>query len=312
MARKALHHWYQLYQALQPKVDSFEGEGSLYRLLRQEAKDMGYEEKVLKRMLKAGAFLDSWAGARTIEDVRCGYAHIELLERLNQIAPKEAQRLLSVVLSNSITLKNLRLVIEQNAAKGGQAQLTARSRARSLVAEHHRVSTELIQRMGTDFFGCPEGEFFMVRSFLSLRQFILIHSDTTPIAIIPRVGDSSVKEWEAAEDILKLASSVKERLYRVWIVLPHDSPISPYLFAYAYRDNALNAWLFIATLNEGKTGMTQYNDAANLFDLELRGEGGGTWSGYSLGDGRAAHGVLPIRRSSTDDKEEHSCGSELD
>lgn len=301
MARKALHHWYSLYQSLQPKVDSFEGEGGVYRLLRQEAKGLGYEEKVLKRMLKAGAFLDGWAGPQTIEDVRCGYAHIELLERLHQLAPKEAQRLLSVVLSNDITLKNLRLTIEQNAAKGGQAQITARSKARTQVAEHQRVTIALVQRMGTDFFGCPDGEFFLVRSFLSLRQFILIHSNTNPIAIIPRVGDSSIKEWEAAEEILKLASSVKERLYRVWIVLPHDSPIAPYLFAYAHRDEAVNAWLFIATLDEGSTSLTQYSNASKLFELDLLGEGGGIWSGHSLRDGRSAHGALPIRRSSTAD-----------
>ena len=262
MARKALHHWYSLYQSLQPQIDAFEGEGGVYRYIRREAENLGYDEKVLKRMLKAGAFLDSLAGmALTVDDVRCGYAHVELLERLHQLASDEAQHLLKSVLSNGITLKTLRQKVEQNAAKGGQAQITARSKARSQVADHQRVTIKLVQRMGSSFFGSPSSEFVLVKSFLSLRQFILINCKIYPVAIIPRVGDSSVKEWEAAEEILKIAMSVKARLYRVWIVLPYDSPIAAYLFAYAHREKALGTWLFIATLNESNTGLSQYCDA---------------------------------------------------
>lgn len=302
MARKALHHWYSLYQSLQPQIDAFEGEGGVYRYIRREAENLGYDEKVLKRMLKAGAFLDGLTNrALTVDDVRCGYAHIELLERLHQLVPHEAKSLLNVVLSNDITLKNLRLAVEESMAKGGQAQFNARSKARAHVADHQRSTIELAQRMGTDFFGSSDGEFALVRSFLSLRQFILINDKANPVAIIPRVGDSSIKEWEAAEEILKLATSVKERLYRVWIVLPYDSPIAGYLFAYASRDNALNTWLFIATLDRTNSGLTHYNDAAKLFELDLNGEGGGTWSGHSLRDGSSLYGELPIRKSSPAD-----------
>lgn len=214
----------------------------------------------------------------------------------HQFAPAEAVHLLTDVLSNSITLKHLRLMVEENAAKGGQAQLTAKSKARSYVAQHQRATVELVQRMGTAFFGSPAGELVLVKSFLSLRQFILINDKTSPVAIIPRVGDSSIKEWHAAEEILKIAMAVKNRLYRVWIVLPYDSPIAAYLFAYAYRERAINAWLFIATLNEDGTGLKQYSDASMLLDLDLRGSGGGDWAGHSLEDGRVICGDLPIRR----------------
>jgi hypothetical protein len=279
-------------------VDSFEGEGGVYRYLRQEAEQAGYDEKVLKRMLKAGAFLDGITDrALTVDDVRCGYAHIELLERLHQLAAPEAKRLLEEVLSNGITLKNLRQAVVQSTANGGQAQITARSKARTYVAEHQRITTELVQRMGTTFFGSPNGEFILVKSFLSLRQFILINNKTKPVAIIPRVGDSSIKEWEAAEEILKLAASVKGRLYRVWIVLPHDSPIAGYLFAYAHREKALNTWLFIATVNEDRKGLSLYSDASTLLTLDLDGSGGGDWAGYSLKDGRGMYGALPIRNA---------------
>ncbi|EPM62084.1 hypothetical protein A264_04917 [Pseudomonas syringae pv. actinidiae ICMP 19071] len=295
MARKALHHWYGLYQALHPKIDSFEGEGGVYRFLRHEAEDSGYDEKVLKRMLKAGTFLDRLAGAGlALDGVKCGYAHVELLERLHQFSPAEAQHLLTDVLSNSITLKNLRLVVEENAAKGGQAQLAAKSKARSYVAQHQRATVELVQRMGTAFFGSPSGEFVLVKSFLSLRQFILINNKTSPIAIIPRVGDSSIKEWHAAEEILKTAMAVKNRLYRVWIVLPYESPIAAYLFAYAYRERAIDSWLFIATISKDGTGLQHYNDSATLLDLDLRGAGGGDWAGHSLADGRTIYGDLPL------------------
>lgn len=302
MARKALHHWYGLYQALHPKIDSFEGEGGVYRFLRHEAEDSGYDEKVLRRMLKAGAFLDSLAGpGLAVDGVRCGYAHIELLERLHQLAPSEAQHLLNDVLFNRVTLKNLRQAVEQNAARGGQAQLTARSKARSYVAEHQRFTIELAQRMGAAFFGSPAGEFVLVKSFLSLRQFILINDKIFPVAIIPRVGDSSIKEWHAAEEILKIATSVRNRFHRVWIVLPNDSPIAPYLFAYAYRERAIDAWLFIAAFNQEGTGLQQYCDASMLLDLDLRGAGGGDWAGHSLEDGRKMSGDLPIRKEAVAD-----------
>lgn len=92
--------------------------------------------------------------------------------------------------------------------------------------------------------------------------------------------------------------SVRSRLHRVWIVLPYDSPIAAFLFAYAHRERAMNVWLFIATLSEDGTGLQQYNDSATLLDLDLRGAGGGDWAGHSLADGRMMYGDLPPCRGS--------------
>jgi hypothetical protein len=100
----------------------------------------------------------------------------------------------------------------------------------------------------------------------------------------------------AAEEILKTAMAVKNRLYRVWIVLPYESPIAAYLFAYAYRERAINSWLFIATISKDRTCLQHYNDSATLLDLDLRGAGGGDWAGHSLADGRMIYGDLPLLR----------------
>ena len=82
------------------------------------------------------------------------------------------------------------------------------------------------------------------------------------------------------------------------LIRGYDSPIAAYLFAYAHREKALGTWLFIATLNESNTGLSQYCDASRLLDLNLRGAGGGDWAGHSLQDGRVMYGELPIREES--------------
>ncbi len=109
------------------------------------------------------------------------------------------------------------------------------------------------------------------------------------------MGDSSIKEWHAAEEILTIAMSVKNRLHRVWIVLPNTSPIAPYLFAYAYRERAIDAWLFIATFNKDGRDLKQYSDVSMLLDLEPRGAAGSDWAGHSLEDGRGAECMVTYR-----------------
>jgi hypothetical protein len=152
MPRKPQTHWFGLYQNLQPKVDGHQGVESIYQLIRREAEDTGYDEKVIKRMLNAGAFLERMTdGSLSVEQVKCGYAHAELLERLYKLNAQAAQASLKAILDNQVTLKVLRETLDSMAAESGHAQITARSRARQRVAEHQRLCIKLAQQAGPRF-----------------------------------------------------------------------------------------------------------------------------------------------------------------
>lgn len=291
MARKAFHNWYSLYQSVHPKIDAHQGNGSVYDLIRREAETSGYDEKVVKRMLNAGAFLGRIAGAPfTVDQVKCGYAHVELLERLYKLNPEEAQTRLSSVLENQVTLKELRDVLGSVAAKSGHAQLTARSRARQRVAEHQRVCIRLAQQAGPGFFGNSEGELVLVKKFRTLRQFIVINDPDQPIAVIPRLGDSSMKESQAAEELLKLAVSVRRYFQRIWLVLSSDSALAQEVVARADKIGALESWLYLAIPNKDLSSLDPYRNRRRLLEKDLDGEDDCAWEGVSLRDGRKLSG----------------------
>jgi hypothetical protein len=293
MARKAFHHWYQLYQSVHPKIDAHQGEESIYSLIRREADASGYDEKVFKRMLNAGAFLERIAvGPFAVEQVKCGYAHIELLERLYRLNSQEAQTRLNAVLENKVTLKELRESVELIAAESGHAQTNARSRARQRVAEHQRLCTKLTQQAGSAFFGNLEGELVLVKKFRILRQFILINDPEQPIAIIPRLGDSSMKESQAAEELLKLALSVRRYFHRIWLVLPSDSLLAQEVVARADQVGAFESWLYLAIPNEDLSTLIPYRNRRRLLEKDLDGEDDCAWEGVSLRDGHKLSGSL--------------------
>ncbi len=299
MARRALHNWYSLYQSVHPKIDAHQGDESIYNLIRREAEASGYDEKVVKRMLNAGAFLDRFAKrSLTVEHVKCGYAHIELLERLHKLNPEEAQVRLDTVLSNQVTLKELRSALELNATQSGSAQINARSRARLRVAEHQRLSIQLSQKAAGEFFGSPKGELILVKRFRALRQFILINDPQSPIAVIPRLGDTSMKESSAAEELLKLALSVRRYFHRIWLVLPTDSLLAQEVVSRADQIGALESWLYLAIPSEDLSALIPYRNRRRLLQKDVEGVDDCEWIGVSLLDGRKLRGSLnPLTES---------------
>ena len=174
MGRQARSHWYALYTSVQAQLDSYEGKDSINLLIRTLADEQGYDAKVVSRMLKAGNFLKRVAGPLTIEQVSCGYAHIEQLERLHQLNREVAVSLVQSTLANQQTLLDLRNITERYAENVGTPTTTARGRARSRVAEHERRCGEALEISGPGFFGYPDGELIkVVRSDLFSHFFMI-------------------------------------------------------------------------------------------------------------------------------------------
>ena len=298
MPRKPQTHWFGLYQALRPKIDGHQGDESVYRLIRREAEASNFDEKVIKRMLNAGAFLERMTDSPlTVEQVKCGYAHAEFLERLYKLNAQEAHARFNAILDNQVTLKELRQAIDSLAAESGHAQITARSRARQRVVEHQRLCIQLAQQSGAGFFGSPEGELVLVKNFRALRNFILIDDPQQPIAVIPRLGDSSLKEGPAAEELLKLVTSVKRYFHRLWLVLSSDSLLAQELVARAEQIGALNSWLYLAIPNPDSSGLIPYLNRRRILEKDVDGEDDCAWEGVSLRDGRKLSGSLnPIEK----------------
>lgn len=299
MPRKAQTHWFGLYRTLRPKINGHEGDESIHQLIRREAQAANYDEKVLKRMLNAGAFLDRISETPLlVEQVKCGFAHVELLERLYKLNAPEAQARITAILNNQVTQKEIREALDSMAAESGHAQLTARSRARQRVAEHQRLCLQLAQRTGSSFFGSPDGEMVLVKRFRTLSNFILINDPDQPIAVIPRLGDSSMKEGPAAEELLTLAMSVKRYFQRIWLLLPSNSTLAQELVARAEQIGAFESWLYLATPSEDSSELIPYRNRRRALEKDLHGKDDSAWEGVSLRDGRKLSGSLvPIEKN---------------
>ncbi len=296
MGRKARQHWYALYLIIKPRVDSFSGEESVHEFIRDEADAAGYEEKVIKRMLAAGRFLESIVSDPISENaVKCGYAHIEILSRINRLDAERARALLAPVLANQVTIQELNKELASCSDVPGGAQLTARARARQRIIGHRNLAFELAQRMDPDFFGAPEAEMVLVRSSGTFGRFILLNDPHKPIAILPRLGDSSQREEKAAADLIKLALAHRPYFHRVWLVLPGASLLARKVVAQAYELGALGTWLHLAVPNEDASALIPYDDLGQLLIDQMEGESRFYWKGVSLADGGPREGWLDPR-----------------
>ncbi|NWL79567.1 hypothetical protein DM872_22210 [Pseudomonas taiwanensis] len=296
MGRKAQQHWYALYQQLQPQVDSYQGSSSLNLFLRQLAEEVNYDAKMLTRMLKAGQFLDSLVGPLTAEQVRCGYAHIELLERLHHHDAAVAEASVPGCLSNEMTLKALREAIEASVEKAGGGPATLRSRARARVVEHERLCQAALLDAGPAFFGYPEGELIKVTHSNFFSQFFIVQEGQQPkVAIFARVGDTSRKEEKASADLLKLACLAQAYFEKVWILFPPDSSLIHELAGDAYTMGAFEKWLFLGTLNSETATIECFDNLERHLERGLQGDSPLGWEGIALKERRPARGNFVLR-----------------
>src|SRR3989344_1141914 len=296
MGRQARQHWDTLHNPLQTTLDGYQGDDSINLLIRKLADEQGYDAKVVSRMLKAGSFLNRIAGPLTAEQVGCGYAHVELVERLHQLDTQAALSILQAALANQQTLQSLRETVDRYTRAMGTPTSTTRARARSRVTEHERLCGGALAAAGPKFFGYPEGEMVKVTQSDFFSQFFLIQENrTAKVAIFGRVGDTSRKEEKAAADLLKLASLARPYFEKIWFIFPYDSSLVHELAFYAHTTKALGNWLLLGTLSQDgasiepmkKRGRALYNQLVEGVD-PLR------WSGITLSNPRKSVGVFKL------------------
>lgn len=294
MARKSKQHWCELYLSIGPRISSYEGSLSIYEVIRQEGQAVGYSEKILDRILKAGAFLAETMAMKELskDSVKCGYTHIELLMRLYKLDTSLAIQCMDKVLENKITLSEMNEQIANSRKKDGQAFSSARAIARQRVNEHRRLSIKLIDEAGPGFFGKTDAEMVLVSSFRSLGQFVLLNDQQGTVAVITRVGDSSLKPAKAAEILLDLALANKVYFEQMWMILPNDSNLIQELIEQASDMNIFEKWLFLATPSADETTLVQRHNEAKLLSNEIFFKNNHRWEGVSMIDGRKLNGVL--------------------
>lgn len=296
MGRQARQHWYALYMAVQAQLDSYQGNDSINLVIRQLADEQGYDAKVVSRMLKAGNFLNRIAGPLTPEQVGCGYAHIELLERLHQLDTEAALSILQATLANQQTLQTLRETNERYTEAVGTPTSTTRARARSRVTEHERLCGEALAAAGPTFFGYPAGEMVRVTQSDFFSQFFLIQENrTAKVAIFGRVGDTSRKEEKAAADLLKLASLARPYFEKIWFIFPYDSSLVHELAFYAHTIKALGNWLLLGTLSQDGASIEPMKKRGRaLFNELVEGADPLRWSGISLSKHKKSAGAFKL------------------
>ncbi|WP_155769212.1 hypothetical protein [Pseudomonas putida] len=296
MGRQAKQPWYVLFQAVRTRINAYQGTESINLLIRQLAREAGYDGKVVSRMLKAGHFLDSLAPTLAPEQVKCGYAHIEFLERLHQLDADIATSMLSATLANQHTLHTLRETITHYANIAGTPATTARSKARSRVANHERVAAAAILQAGAEFFGFPGGEIIKVTHSDFFSQFFMIQvNGLQKAAIFIRVGDTSRKQEKAAADLLKLASMARAYFEKIWFVFPEPSGVVHELAYHAHAINAFDNWLSLATVSEEDQALERFWNLGRAFTEELFGGSPLKWEGFAVLDRAKKYGeFLPI------------------
>ncbi|APE96590.1 hypothetical protein BG030_00085 [Pseudomonas putida] len=285
-----------LFQAVRTRINAYQGTESINLLIRQLAREAGYDGKVVSRMLKAGHFLDSLAPTLAPEQVKCGYAHIEFLERLHQLDADIATSMLSATLANQHTLHTLRETITHYANIAGTPATTARSKARSRVANHERVAAAAILQAGAEFFGFPGGEIIKVTHSDFFSQFFMIQvNGLQKAAIFIRVGDTSRKQEKAAADLLKLASMARAYFEKIWFVFPEPSGVVHELAYHAHAINAFDNWLSLATVSEEDQALERFWNLGRAFTEELFGGSPLKWEGFAVLDRAKKYGeFLPI------------------
>ncbi|RRV71656.1 hypothetical protein EGI99_04580 [Stutzerimonas stutzeri] len=298
MSKRKKGPWYSIYRQVVPLLDSYEGKDSVNLLIQQLAAEHNYEPKVLSRMIKAGRFLDRLVGHLPPEDVRGGYAHIEYIQRLHELAPEEASSLVGMAISKKITLEALQAIIDKYSIQLEQGDARKRSKARSLISEHERNSVVALTNCGTAFFGIDSGEMIQVERSDVLGQFIIINDrhGQANTAIFSRLGDTSRKAIKAAAELLKLAKTARSYFEKVWFVFPESSELVHELAFLANEERLFRNWLHLSTLISEEETFALQEVTSLRHALSRTIEDGAdplAWSGHHLnGLKKPVHGKL--------------------
>ncbi|HFK2240635.1 TPA: hypothetical protein ACGXGL_001071 [Pseudomonas aeruginosa] len=232
-------------------------------VLESHARTAGYSVATFARILKAGRFLDTYSPNLDIERVKCGYALVEVLDKLSKVDPHVAHEWLPKVLSNAVSLAELSALYEQQANQNPVANaIVSRDGARRRASLHERESAAAIIRAGVEFFGAPHGRLLKLSQSTSFvaPSFLVCEGKKPLTAILIRTGTASKDSLQVALDLLDLAIAQRTRVSQVWYVLPSDSPVIDLLAAIAKHleiSPVDDGWLHLAVLDSQTTQLAR-------------------------------------------------------
>lgn len=261
-------------------------------VLESHARTAGYSVATFARILKAGRFLDTYSPDLDVDGVKCGYALVEVLDKLSKIDPHVAQEWLPKVLSNAVSLAELAALYEQQASQNPVANaIVSRDGARRRASLHDRESALAIVQAGVEFFGVPQGRLLKLRQSTPFvaPSFLVCDGKKPMAAILIRTGTASKDSVQVALDLLDLAIAQRTRVPQVWYVLPSNSPVIGFLAALAKHlkiSPVDDGWLHLAVLDNQSTQLAKvprevYLTMGANFEME-HGAGCLWWEGIDV------------------------------
>lgn len=261
-------------------------------VLESHARTAGYSVATFARILKAGRFLDTYSPNLDIERVKCGYALVEVLDKLSKVDPHVAHEWLPKVLSNAVSLAELAALYEKQASQNPVANaIVSRDGARRRASLHDRESALAIVQAGVEFFGVPQGRLLKLSQSTSFvaPNFLVCDQKKPMAAILIRTGTASKESVQVALDLLDLAIAQRTRVDQVWYVLPSNSSVTGVLAAIAkhLKISPLDdGWLHLAVLDSETKQLAKVPRAIYLtmganFELE-HGAGCLWWEGIDV------------------------------
>jgi hypothetical protein len=278
MPRIAKANWYAIYREVQPLLEGYQGSGSINLLINKLAAEKQYNTKVLARMIQAGRFLDQYLGQMPTQEMKAGFAHIEQLQRLHRVAPKQANKLSSDVINGTITLMTLRGLHKQFIERGDNFDIAKRSKARSRIAEHDRRCLGALKQQSRELFGVSASQIRYVDRSDLLGQFYLVNNDGRKTAVFTRHGDTSRKAIKSAAELYLLARTAKDYFERICFIFPDYSEIALCMAEMVRGKPEIEAWLDVYMLKQGPLKASIYPVSSSTEpDEDLRNECKSVW-----------------------------------
>lgn len=235
MGRKVDTAWYSHYRwAEEQLIAGARSHSEIEAVHKEIAKKLQLTTPTLRRILKAGRFLDSQTHINNPEQILCGYVQLEELEKIARIDPQLAKQKLSDVLNNRVRLRELVAVLETLAVDQPEKFVsTTKNRSRKALLTHESSSALAIQRAGTSFFGAPDGQLLKAPAASDFTQpnFLVTVNSQPFAAIFIRLAASSRPNLKVASELVELSLAHKHFVEDVWLIFPEWSDITDYITA---------------------------------------------------------------------------------
>lgn len=302
MGRPVNTAWFGQYRQVMSALETELAKGASQEdVIRSHAQAADYSVNTFMRLMKAGRFLDAQCPGINVEHLQCGYALVEVLEKLYKVNPNEAQMRLQQVLDNTVSLAELTALYGQQTPQSKVSDsFENRSRARRRANEHERNSVAAIIQSGAAFFDAPGASVLRISRKVDYvaPHFMISDGQKMLAAIFIRTGTASKDSFRLAHELFTLALAQRSAgVGQVWFVIPSDSNVRFPLASLAKKLKISPAdkdgWLNLAVIESktkqlAKLGRGEYlsSGAADAFKLIHIDR---TWTGKDVKTGKEFH-----------------------